>query len=267
MNRLTAIIDEWQKTTIAKLLAAEYPRFYQFISNRLFTRKFKGLPLTFLTIVFMANFLLFYEIAESIENAEWMLSIDNSFAKYLFSIRNTMLANSFFYFSKFGSYQFIIPFALVVSSLFIFQKKIIYVISLLIALAGTGLTSFFCKIYFHRVRPVDFSFYNESSYSFPSGHAMYAAAFYGLLFYIIIMHTKKYQLLWTIASIAFIFLIGFSRLYLGVHFLSDVFAGYSLGFLWLLLSISILELKIKDNKSIINPNNSNTIKLMNDINT
>jgi undecaprenyl-diphosphatase len=246
MNRLTAIIEKLQKTAIATWFAAKYPRLSQFILNRLFAKKFNGLPLTFLIMVFVANLLLFNEIAESIENAEWMLSIDNSFAKYLFSIRNTMLANSFFYFSKFGSYQFIIPFALVVSSLFIFQKKIIYVISLLIALAGTGSTSFFCKIYFHRVRPVDFSFYNESSYSFPSGHAMYAVAFYGLLFYIIIMQTKKYQLLWTIVSIAFILLIGFSRLYLGVHFLSDVFAGYSLGFLWLLLSISILELKIKD---------------------
>ncbi|MBL0327525.1 MAG: phosphatase PAP2 family protein [Cytophagaceae bacterium] len=230
MNRLTAIIDEWQKTTIAKLLAAEYPRFYQFISNRLFTKKFNGLPFTFLTIVFVANLLLFNEIAESIENAEWMLAIDNSFAKYLFNNRNTMLANSFFYFSKFGSYQFIIPFALVVISLFIFQKRFIYVISLMIALAGTGLTSLLSKIYFHRVRPVDFSFYNESSYSFPSGHAMYAVAFYGLLFYIIILHTKKYQLLWAIASIAFIFLIGFSRLYLVVHFLSDVLQDIHLDF-------------------------------------
>ncbi len=248
MNRLTAIIEKLQKAAIAKWFTAKYPRLSQFISNRLFAKKFNGLPLTFLIMVFVANLLLFNEIAESIENAEWMLAIDNSFAKYLFSIRNTMLANSFFYFSKFGSYQFIIPFALVESSLFIFQKRFIYVVSLLIALAGTGLTSFLSKIYFHRVRPVDFSFYNESSYSFPSGHAMYAVAFYGLLFYIIIMHTKKYQLLWTIASIGFIFLIGFSRLYLGVHFLSDVCAGYSLGFLWLLLSISIIELKIKDYK-------------------
>ena len=248
MNRLPAIIDKLRNTSIAKMFVAKYPHFSEFISNRFSLKKFNGLPLTFLIIVFGANLLLFNEITESIENGEWMLSIDNSFAEYLFNIRNKMLANSFFYFSKLGSYMLIIPIALIAIFIFTFQKKIICVFSLLIALAGTGLTSSLSKIYFHRVRPLDFSFYNESSYSFPSGHAMYAVAFYGLLFYIIIMHTKKHQLPWAIVSIAFILLLGFSRLYLGVHFLSDVCAGYSLRFLWLLLSISILELKLKDNK-------------------
>jgi membrane-associated phospholipid phosphatase len=243
VKKLLDIINELLNTPIAKRLVTKYPHLAEFISNRLSLKRFNSLPLTILIIVFLANLLLFNEITESIQNAEWVRLIDNSFAQYLFNIRNKMIANSFFYFSKLGSYKLIIPIAFIAIFIFIFQKKYICIITLLIALAGAGITSLLGKIYFHRIRPLDFSFYDEPSYSFPSGHAMYGVAFFGLLFYIIIMNTKKYQLPWTIVSIAFILLLGFSRLYLGVHYLSDVCAGYSLGFLWLLLSISILELK------------------------
>jgi undecaprenyl-diphosphatase len=247
MIRLPDIIEELHKTRIAKWFVLKHPSLFQFISNRLSLKIFYGLPLTFLIIVFVANLLLFNEITESIENGEWMLSIDNSFAKYLFSIRNEKLANSFFFFSKLASYPLLIPIAFIAIFIFISQRRFICLISLLITLAGTGLTVFLSKIYFQRIRPLDFGFYNEPSYSFPSGHTMYAVAFYGLLFYIIIMQTKKYQTHWTIVSIVFILLLGFSRLYLGVHFLSDVIAGYLLGILWLFLSVSILELKKKGN--------------------
>ncbi|MBK9718631.1 MAG: phosphatase PAP2 family protein [Saprospiraceae bacterium] len=258
MKKLSYIINELRNTTLAKRLLTKYPRMSEFISNRLSLKKFNGLPLTFLLIIFAANLLLFNEITENIENAEWMVSIENSFAQYLFNIRSKTIANLFFYFSKLGSYQLIIPIALIAIFLFVLQEKYRCIAALLIALAGTGITSFFSKIYFHRVRPIDFSFYNESSYSFPSGHAMYAVAFFGLLFYIFVTNSKKDKLTLTILSIAFILLLGFSRLYLGVHYLSDVCAGYSLGFLWLLLAISILELKLKAEKSKNMDENTNT---------
>ncbi|MBK9550756.1 MAG: phosphatase PAP2 family protein [Saprospiraceae bacterium] len=61
-------------------------------------------------------------------------------------------------------------------------------------------------------------------------------------------HTK---LFWFVAGIVFILLIGFSRIYLGVHFLTDVLAGYVLGLLWLLLGISIIEwYKIKSKRKL-----------------
>jgi undecaprenyl-diphosphatase len=129
---------------------------------------------------------------------------------------------------------------------FIIQRKFVFIIPLLITLAGTGLTILIGKIYFHRERPNVLAFYNEPSYSFPSGHATVSVAFYGLLFYFIIRNVKnikhKFQLI--AVSLLFILLLGFSRLYLCVHYLSDVAAGYSLGLLWLLLAISIIEWKI-----------------------
>lgn len=243
MKKLSEIINKILKNGFAKKIAAKYPQLFQFISERISVNKFNGLPLTFLLTAFAANLLLFNEIAESIENSQLMLSIDNSFAQFLYSIRINKVANLFFYFTKLGSIPVVIITSSIAIFVFLFQRRFTYIISLLISLIGTGITVLLGKNYFHRVRPLGLSFYNEPLYSFPSGHSILAIAFYGLLFYFIIRHSKKYKLLWTTFSILFVLLLGFSRLYLGVHYLSDVFAGYSLGFLWLLFAISIVEWK------------------------
>ena len=243
MKKLSDIITKILDGRFAKIFAAKHPRLFRFISERLSLNKFIGLPLTLLVTVFIANLLLFNEIAENIENSRWMLSIDNSLAQFLFSIRSNHVANLFFYFSKLGSLPVIIVTGSIAVSVFLFQRRFIFIISLLISLAGTGISILLGKVYFHRIRPDSLSFYNEVLYSFPSGHAIIAVAFYGLLFYFIIRHSAKHKLLWTTFSVLFMLLLGFSRLYLCVHYLSDVFAGYSLGFLWLLLAVSIVEWK------------------------
>ena len=81
-----------------------------------------------------------------------------------------------------------------------------------------------------------------SSFSFPSGHATAAVAFYGVVFYLLIRNAKRLKSKFALLTTGFVFIliIGFSRMYLGEHYLSDVVGGYLLGFLWLLFSISIL---------------------------
>jgi undecaprenyl-diphosphatase len=243
MKKLADFIARILNTGFGKIIAAKYPRLFKFIAERLSLNKFIGLPLTLLFVVFTANLLVFNEIAESIENSRWMLAIDNLFAQFLFSIRTNQVANSFFYFSKVGSLRVVIAVGSIAALVLLFQRKFIYVVALLISLAGSGITILLGKLYFHRVRPDGLSFYNETTYSFPSGHALIAVSFYGLLFYFIIRHSINYKLRWTIFSILFILFLGYSRLYLCVHYLSDVFAGYSLGFLWFLLAVSVVEWK------------------------
>ncbi|MCB2214401.1 phosphatase PAP2 family protein [bacterium] len=100
-------------------------------------------------------------------------------------------------------------------------------------LLGTNVNTFF-KFLFHNPRPFWISdniitYSHESSFGLPSGHAQVAATVWGWL----AVEVKKRW--FTIAAIALIFLIGFSRLYLGVHFLSDVLLGWLLGGLLVLL--------------------------------
>jgi undecaprenyl-diphosphatase len=90
------------------------------------------------------------------------------------------------------------------------------------------------KEIFQRARPNYLPLAHESSYSFPSGHTMNSFIFYACIAYFIIRNTKNktVKLLTAIGFLAIVLLIGFSRIYLGVHYPSDVTAGYISGMLW-----------------------------------
>ncbi len=87
----------------------------------------------------------------------------------------------------------------------------------------------------------------ESSYSFPSGHSSMSLAVYGTLGYIVARHaaSRRKQIAALVGSTALVLLIGFSRLYLGVHYLSDVIAGFSLALAWVALCVVLLHLRLR----------------------
>lgn len=116
--------------------------------------------------------------------------------------------------------------------------------ALLLTTGGSALTVFLLKNFFDKSRPSE-ALYLESSSAFPSGHATIAIALYGFLFYVIWKHDKHHlKNPFIILLGILILLIGLSRLYLGVHYLSDVLAGYMLGFIWIAISLAVLKPKI-----------------------
>ena len=91
------------------------------------------------------------------------------------------------------------------------------------------------KLAFHRIRPVPFfGLVAPESYSYPSGHALFSTCFCGCSAWILTRRTmgRVNRVLVWIGAAALVFLVGFSRIYLGVHYPSDVAAGFSLGFAW-----------------------------------
>ncbi len=91
------------------------------------------------------------------------------------------------------------------------------------------------KFIVQRPRPDGFRLATESSYSFPSGHSMISMAFYGLLIWMIWKYEKDNILrhVWCCLFAVIIVMVGISRIYLGVHYASDVIAGFCVSFLWL----------------------------------
>lgn len=84
---------------------------------------------------------------------------------------------------------------------------------------------------------------HETSYGFPSGHALGTLVLYGFLAYLLAQrYPSRSLLIYGITAITVV-LIGFSRLYLGVHYFSDVAAGFVVGFLWLMLCITLLNFR------------------------
>jgi membrane-associated phospholipid phosphatase len=105
---------------------------------------------------------------------------------------------------------------------------------LAITMAGTGALDLVLKHAFHRVRPLAFFGTSPSSYSFPSGHALGSLCFYGALAALLSARIGSRRVricIWTVA-VLIVGMIGFSRVYLGVHYPSDVVAGYCAGIVW-----------------------------------
>lgn len=215
-----------------------------FMKKRLERKVFTGLPLTIFIIVFVLLLATFLGITDSIVNSSSMVKIDNTFTHYLFNLRTPALANFFYVVTSFGG-QAVIIFLLLVASLYLFFKKeMAYLYALLLTFIGTEGSVFLIKIFINRDRPgQDLAFYLEKSKSFPSGHSAASMAFYGFVTYYLMHHIVKrnYRTIAVICGTLVIGLIGFSRLYLGVHFLSDVLGGFLVGGLWLVAGITFRE--------------------------
>ena len=148
--------------------------------------------------------------------------------------------------TQFGSTAFL---TLVSILLLVFGlKRQRAVILLAITMMGAALLIWVLKLEFQRARPVPFFELSQpKTYSFPSGHALGAFCFYGVLAAIIgdrIQSRRGRLLIWTVAGLL-IFLIGFSRIYLGVHYPSDVLAGYAAGFVWVMAVASVDRLLVR----------------------
>jgi membrane-associated phospholipid phosphatase len=116
---------------------------------------------------------------------------------------------------------------------------------------GGVILSYGLKIVFSKSRPNLWqSPIKETSFSYPSGHALGSTILYGFLAYILATRYPQLSLLIYAFAVLLIAAIGLSRLYLGVHWPTDIIAGYSIGFLWVMFCTTMLKLqKLKLQKS------------------
>lgn len=158
-------------------------------------------------------------------------------------------------FTFLGTHQFLIPANLSMIAYFLFFKKHKwYSIKIpAIALSSLGLM-FLLKGLFDRERPTVPLLFQAKGLSFPSGHALMSVTFYGLLIYMIFKSVKNPALKWILISllIILIMIIGSSRVYLRVHYATDVIAGYCIGFLWLVFTVWMLNKIEKHSKRKFN---------------
>lgn len=124
--------------------------------------------------------------------------------------------------------------------LIIFIKNKVFSFLIFINTINVFLLNQGLKLIFSRPRP-EFKLIEEAGFSFPSGHAMISLSFYGFLIFIIWHMNLKHKNLLTILLVILIILVGFSRVYLGVHYPSDVLAGFVLSLAYLLIFIKIVK--------------------------
>jgi len=213
-----------------------------FLQARLDTSAFSGLPLSILTLAFVYVLTLFGGVVEDLITADPIVAADIRIANLLVAFRTDALINVFSWITLLGKSQVILGFIAVSVVLLWLWRRYYYILPLFIAVVGSEAFTYLGKLAFHRPRP-EMAVYAEHSFSFPSGHATIAVAFYGFLSYLLICFApswrRKVNLFFT--GILMILAIGLSRIYLGAHYLSDVWSGYLVGVIWLIIAISFSE--------------------------
>lgn len=166
----------------------------------------------------------------------WVISVDAAIDQALVAARTPFGVQVFSLLTEFGGALIVI--AVMAAALIVFWrgKRWAYALGLLISLGGSLTVAYLLKNLIERARPpIEWHAVVESSYSFPSNHATVAMALYGFLMYAAWKLFPRYRVLFVPLCATLILLVGFSRLYLGVHYPSDVIAGLILGgiFAWI----------------------------------
>ena len=199
-----------------------------------------------LSLLFLFLFLL---ITQNVLTKGSLVRTDVQILDLIVSSRNMNVAKIMFFFTYLGNWQVIVSLGVIlVIILWLTQKKRLMYF-LISGLVGSEVILTIFKLIFHRARPeVKFFLISENGYSFPSGHALTSVVFYGMIGYYLFQLTKKpgQKLLVFILSFLLIFLIGFSRICLGVHWFSDVLGGWTLGLFLLILLITIFKQREKN---------------------
>jgi undecaprenyl-diphosphatase len=229
------------------------------MNTRFTETRYYGLHLLAGLLIFIVTTLILSEIAEDVMNGEFTI-VDAQLSNWLHVHGSPALTTTLRVATYLGSTILVSSVAGVVG-LYLLSKRQFYWLAAiwLSVFGGMGLNKLL-KFAFHRPRP----HFNDpilrlTGYSFPSGHTMMATVLYGALaaFLIAKVQSWRARLLIILAAGFLIALVGFSRIYLGAHYLSDVLAAIAEGIAWLSLSLTaVYSLWRKSKRSTHSPGRS-----------
>ena len=195
-------------------------------------------------IIVVGGINLFIELTETLKT-EMLASYDTAITDYVLSFRSPMLTKYFVFVTDIGDVNgYLIVLTLFAIISWFVLKRWKYVLQATIVLALATVSNMALKRFIDRARPGIEHLVSVKTLSYPSGHAMSAMAFFGFLIYLIskldIHRALKYFLILIFGLL--ILSIGISRIYLGVHFPSDIAGGFIAGFIWVVFCVLVFDL-------------------------
>lgn len=214
-----------------------------------------GIEMAIVTGLFYGALVLFVYLVRRV-----FILKDNAFDQTVYDFLEQYVSepmnNFMLFFTYLGTHYFLIPANLVLVAYFLFiRKHRWHSLKIGVIALSSVLLMFLLKSFFARTRPLEPLLMAANGLSFPSGHALNAVTFYGLMGYIT-WHTVKNPWIRGIMFSMFVFIvlmIGLSRIYLHVHYTSDVVAGYCMGVLWLYISLRLLRRLEKYSRKKVEP--------------
>ncbi|SRX55419.1 phosphatase PAP2 family protein [Aequorivita sp. CIP111184] len=195
-------------------------------------------------IVVVGGLNLFIELTETLKE-NMLVKYDRQITDFFIAHRSPPLTQYFIFMTNVGDfygYLVVLILALIVS--WVFFKNWRYIAQTVLVLLLASISNTMLKRFIDRARPGIEHLVSVETLSYPSGHAMSAMAFYGFLIYLFYRFKMKSWLKYSIILLLCLVIlsIGISRIYLGVHFPSDIAGGYIAGLIWVFFCILIFNL-------------------------
>jgi membrane-associated phospholipid phosphatase len=183
---------------------------------------------------------LFCWIAAEVVERETIVRFDHVLTETIRQSAALWEIHVFSFITIFGSVYVLAPMIIGIGAMLFVLRRRVFLIGWISAALGGVIANEELKSLFERPRPEALPPFHHklTSWSFPSGHAMDSMIIYGMLTYLMLPLAKgRWRKVLVLTSIGLVLSIGFSRLYLGVHYFSDIIAGYAAGIFWLNLCI------------------------------
>lgn len=234
-----------------------HPRFVEFMIKRVSPGYYLGLHLTIGLAISSVFIWIFGGITEDILTGDPFVTVDDWVVAQILYFRSPMVDDIMKVWTQFGGGIFLTVASILVI-IFLLEKNNYYLLSgFAAAMIGGSILLRILKIIIRRARPsYNPALIHVGGWSFPSGHAVMSVIFYGMITYILLKRITSARVRIFLITLAcfMIFIIGFSRIYLGVHYLSDVIAGFVGGSFWLTVCITGLEIYALKENSLVNQN-------------
>ena len=228
------------------LFRERHPELAKFIVARFAREEYLGLHLTVGFLVSLAALWIFAGVTEDVIRHDPLTRFDLTLESWIRAHSTPLGDKIFTVVSALGSPPTMAAIGAGGALLLLVRRRWLVLTAWLGAFGGAGLLTLVLKNMIQRPRPVDATaFLYGMSFSFPSGHALGSLVGYGMLAYLIgsmWIESVRERARLGIATAALVLAIGISRLYLGVHYFSDVVAGYAVGILWLSVCMSGLQM-------------------------
>lgn len=210
---------------------------WSFIKDRFRVGKWYGMRLTVGVACFALSILSFVAIVDSLYAKGTLFHLDFKTNAYMTKVATPGLTAFLGAITDLGSIYLVLMLAVIVGVILFIRKNWWRLLALFLAVGIGQAVLNILKVAFQKPRPKTEMF--VFSYSFPSGHVFSATVLYGFCLYLTFRFITNAVVKWIVSVLLglLILLIGFSRIYLGVHWLSDTLAGYVTGFAWLLFCI------------------------------
>ena len=217
---------------------------FAFLRARLSREGYLGLHLTIGVLVLLLSAFIFGNLAEDVMSRNRITILDVQVSQWFHARATPLLTRSVLFFTHLHSTLGIIALSSLLALYWMRIRAWDWLLTLVLTVPVGMLLNVLLKNIFQRVRPVfDVPLLTLETYSFPSGHAAAATLFYGVLAAWFISRTTSWQrrALIALAAVLLVALVGLSRIYLGVHYLSDVLAAMAASACWLAFSLTAVE--------------------------